>query len=62
MADNEIVYVPQATSWLKNENFWIGFASSALAGFVIWYFFHDMQSDASQDGVSDEGPLDKEEK
>ena len=51
--ENELVYVPQQAvePWYKTNVFWMGVGSSLLATMIFWYLLHDMESDASQDGV-----------
>lgn len=60
--ENELVYVPQQAvePWYKHSNFWMGVGSSLLATMIFWYLLRDMQSDASQDGESDQGPKNNE--
>jgi hypothetical protein len=44
MADNELVYIPQPATWLKNETFWMGVGSSLIAGAVLWLIIHNVYS------------------
>lgn len=64
MADNEITFVPyHATEpWYTNQTFWFGVGSSLIASIIFWYLLHDLQSDASQEGVEPYEAMKKKKK
>lgn len=52
--DKEIVYVPQATSWISNPTFWMGVASSLVATAIFWYVVHDVWPVENEPAQKDE--------